>query len=115
MATKRLFLEFGSGNDLHGADYTKAAVRAVEDAIHHSYISLLRTLQLDPEKMEVEVVIGVQKPEKVDTSTVKATLPYGQVSVNVVNGGLDISDNQADDRVVIASAAIVVRYDLPSS
>ena len=36
MALKRVITEFGTGNDLHGGDYTKAAVRAVEDAIHHS-------------------------------------------------------------------------------
>ena len=29
MAAKRVILEMGSGNDLHGGDYTKAAVRAV--------------------------------------------------------------------------------------
>ena len=33
---KRIILEMGSGNDLHGGDYTKAAVRAVQDALHHS-------------------------------------------------------------------------------
>ncbi len=26
----------GTGNDLHGGNYTKAAIRAVQDAIHHS-------------------------------------------------------------------------------
>ena len=28
MAPKRIILEMGSGNDLHGGDYTKAAIRA---------------------------------------------------------------------------------------
>ena len=36
MAAKRIILEMGSGNDLHGGDYTKAAIRAVQDALHHS-------------------------------------------------------------------------------
>ena len=30
MALKRMVLEIGMGNDLHGGDYTKAAVRAVQ-------------------------------------------------------------------------------------
>ena len=30
---KRIILEMGMGNDLYGEDYTKAACRAVEDAI----------------------------------------------------------------------------------
>ena len=29
MALKRIILEMGTGNDLHGSDYTKAALRAV--------------------------------------------------------------------------------------
>ncbi|HWI28422.1 MAG TPA: Lin0512 family protein, partial [Stellaceae bacterium] len=64
MAAKRMILEIGSGNDLHGGDYTKAAVRAVEDAIHHSSLTLIRSLGLDPNAMQVEVTIGVQRPEK---------------------------------------------------
>ena len=32
MALKRVILELGAGNDLHGGDYTKAALRAVQDA-----------------------------------------------------------------------------------
>ena len=36
MPKTRVILELGSGNDLHGSDYTKAALRAVQDALHHS-------------------------------------------------------------------------------
>jgi uncharacterized protein (TIGR02058 family) len=112
MAAKRIFLEIGSGNDLHGGDYTKAAVRAVEDAIHHSSLTLIRTLKIDPHTMIVEVTIGVQRPEQVDPERVKAALPYGQVKVSVVKGGLDVPDESTGDAAVIASAAIVVRLDL---
>ena len=46
---KRIILEMGMGNDLYGEDYTKAACRAVEDAIRHSSLvyfvrSVLTTL-----------------------------------------------------------------------
>ena len=34
MSTRRVILELGSGNDLHGGDYTKAALRAVQDAFN---------------------------------------------------------------------------------
>ena len=47
MPAKRVILELGTGNDLHGGDYTKAAVRAVQDAIHHSSLSLIRSLGRD--------------------------------------------------------------------
>jgi uncharacterized protein (TIGR02058 family) len=113
MTVKRVILEMGSGNDLHGGDYTKAAVRAVQDALHHSSLSMLRSLSIDPKTMQVEVTIGVQQPEKVDPERVKATLPYGQITVKVVKGGLDVPDDTSDDRAVIASAAVIVGLDLP--
>ena len=113
MKAKRVILEMGSGNDLHGGDYTKAAVRAVEDAIHHSSLTFIRTLGVDPRAMQVEVTVGVQRPEKVDREVVKAALPHGQVTVNVIKGGLDVPDNETADVAVIASAAVAVRLELP--
>src|SRR6266481_10073878 len=111
MKGKRVILETGSGNDLHGGDYTKAAVRAVEDAIHHSSLTFIRTLGVDPRTMQVEVTIGVQQPEKVNAAVVKTALPHGQVTVNVIKGGLDIPDEEAGDVAVIASAAVAVRLE----
>jgi uncharacterized protein (TIGR02058 family) len=115
MAAKRVILEMGTGNDLHGGDYTKAAVRAVQDAIHHSSLTLIRTLGLASHKMQVEVTIGVQHPEKVDAALVKNALPHGEVSVRVVKGGLDVPDEESGDIAVIASAAVAVRLDLPQA
>jgi uncharacterized protein (TIGR02058 family) len=113
MTSKRVILEMGTGNDLHGGDYTKAALRAVQDAIHHSSLTLIRTLKLDARQMQVEVTIGVQKPEAVDAAAIKKSLPHGQVSVRVVKGGLDVPDEEVGDVAVIASAAIAVSFDLP--
>ena len=113
MALKRVILELGSGNDLHGADYTKAALRAVQDALHHSSLSMIRSLGVNSKEMQVEVTIGVQRPEKVDTEAVKKSLPHGQVTVKVVKGGLDVPDEERNDTAVIASAAIAVRFELP--
>jgi uncharacterized protein (TIGR02058 family) len=115
MAAKRVILEMGTGNDLHGGDYTKAAIRAVQDAIHHSSLTLIRTLGLDPRAMQVDVTIGVQHPERVDTAAVASTLPHGKVTVRVIKGGLDVPDEGAGDVAVIASAAVAVRLDLPQA
>ena len=113
MTLKRVITEFGAGNDLHGGDYTKAAVRAVQDAIHHSSLSLIRSLGIDSRTMQVAVTIGVQRPDRVQIEAVKAALPHGQVSVTVVKGGLDVPDEAAGDVAIIASAAVTVRLDLP--
>lgn len=113
MALKRVILEMGAGNDLHGGDYTKAALRAVQDALHHSSMAMIRSLGLDAKQMHVDVTIGVQQPAKVDASAVKASLPHGLVTVKVVKGGLDVPDESKADPAVIASAAIAVRFELP--
>ena len=113
MPLKRVILEMGAGNDLHGADYTKAALRAVNDALHHSSMSWLRSLGLNSKEMQIEVTIGVQRPDQVDAEKVKAGLPHGHVTVKVTKGGLDVPADDQHDLAVIASAAIAVRYDLP--
>jgi len=113
MALKRVILELGSGNDLHGGDYTKAALRAVQDALHHSSMSMIRSLGLNSKQMQVAVTIGVQRPDKVNAAAVQASLPHGQVTVKVVKGGLDVPEDDRDDIAVIASAAVAVRFELP--
>jgi len=112
MPKKRVVLELGSGNDLHGSDYTKAALRAVQDALHHSSLPFVRSLQVDKTKLDVEVTIGVQRPEKVDLEQVKKSLPIGNVTVKAVKGGLDVPDADNKDSAVIASAAIAVRIEV---
>jgi uncharacterized protein (TIGR02058 family) len=113
MKPRRIILELGAGASLHGGDYTKAALRAVDDAIHHSSLSFIHNLGLDARKMEVTVTIGAQKPELVDKAKVAAKLPHGQVTVEVIKGGLDVPDPDHDDITVLASAAIAVRMVLP--
>jgi len=102
----------GHGNDIHGGHYTKPDLRAVQHCIHHSSFPFLRSLEIDPKTMEIEVTIGVQKPERVDAAAVGASLPHGQVKVNVVLGGLDLIDKERGGATVIATAAVAVRLDL---
>jgi len=114
MPAKRVILELGTGNDLHGGDYTKAALRAVQDALHHSSLTMLRTLGVNSKTcMFVDVTIGVQQPDKVDLEKVRTSLPHGIVTVKAVKGGLDVPDPEGSDIAVIASAAISVRLELP--
>lgn len=110
---KRLILEMGTGNDLYGQDYTKAACRAVQDAIHHSSLTLFRSLALDHAAMEVHVIIGVQNPDAVDSEVVAAELPRGNAHVQIVKGGLDVHDEEAGTISVIANAAVEAFYDIP--
>ncbi|HRD78193.1 MAG TPA: Lin0512 family protein [Hyphomicrobiaceae bacterium] len=112
MTRKRIIVELGAGTALHGGNYTKAAVRAVQDAIHHSSMSFLKSLRIPAAEMEVEVTIGVQRPDMVDAEAVRTALPHGRIIVKVVKGGLDVPDPEAADLCVIASAAVAVFVDM---
>ncbi|MCE8539026.1 Lin0512 family protein [Ruegeria pomeroyi] len=106
MSDHRMILEMGTGNDLYGQDYTKAAQRAVQDALHHSSITLFSKLRIDHGQMRVQVTIGVQQPDEVDCEAVAAELPRGVATVRAVLGGLDVADPDAGTRHVVATAAI---------
>ncbi len=104
MAEKRMILEMGMGNDLYGQDYTKAACRAVQDALHHSSITLFSELGIDHKEMRVAVTIGVAEPDQVNLDVVRAELPRGRAEVQAVKGGMN---TQSGDQIhVVATAAV---------
>ena len=103
---QRFIIEMGMGNDLHGQDYTKAAARAIEDAIRHSSIPMLGALGVDHTEMHVQVTIGAQNPQAVDCEALKAGLPRGSVTVKAVPGGLNVTNTDTGEVSVIATAAV---------
>ena len=111
MALKRMVLQIGMGTDIRGQDYTKAAVRALRDALWHNSLSVANALGQPTDAMRVEVTIGVPRPERVDKEAVLAVLPHGTGTVSVVEGGLEIANDS--NTTVVANAAAVVRLDLP--
>jgi uncharacterized protein (TIGR02058 family) len=113
MALKRMVLQIGMGTDIRGADYTKAALRALRDALWHNGLSVADAVGLPIDAMQVEVTIGVPRPEQVDQQAVLAVLPHGTGTVRVVEGGLEIANDAGTNSTVIANAAAVVRLDLP--
>ena len=108
---QRFIIEMGMGNDLHGQDYTKAAARAIEDAIRHSSIPMLPTLGIDHTEMTVNVTIGVQDPDAINTQTLTKGLPRGKVSIQATHGGLDITNPDTGEVTVIATAAVEAFLD----
>ena len=115
MALKRMVLQIGMGTDIRGADDTKAAVRALRDALWHNGLSVANALGLHVDAMQVEVTIGVPHPELVDKAAVLAVLPHGTGTVNVVEGGLEIANDEGTNTTIVANAAAVVRLDLPGA
>ena len=112
MTMKRMALELGMGTDIRGTDHTKAAVRALRDALWHNSLTVAGAVGKSSDDMQVEVLIGVPKPDLVDTKQVLAVLPHGTGTVKVVEGGLEIPNEAGTDKTVIAQAAAVVRLDL---
>jgi len=115
MARKRLVMEVGMGTDLHGQDYTKAAVRGLKDALWHNSLTIAPALGYSRDAMQVDVEVGVARPELVDAREVAAVLPYGVASVSVVEGGLDIVKDDGSDITVIANVAAIVYLDIESA
>lgn len=117
MALKRYVTEMGMGTDVHGGDYTKAAKRAVSDAIRHSSLNFFRVLDKSPDDMKITVRIGVQEPDAVDKDAIAAELPYGEVTVVPVSGGLDVPEEvgapgeSGIDKLIIANAAVLVCFE----
>jgi uncharacterized protein (TIGR02058 family) len=112
MTLKRMAIELGMGTDIRGTDYTKAAVRALRDALWHNSLGIADALGMPTDSMVVEIHIGVPKPEQVDKAQVLAVLPHGTGSVRVVEGGLEIPNDAGTGSTVVASAAAVVRLDV---
>jgi uncharacterized protein (TIGR02058 family) len=112
MALKRMVLQIGMGTDIRGADYTKAAVRALRDALWHNSLSVADAVGLPVASMHVEVTIGVPRPDQVDKKAVLAVLPHGTGTVRVVEGGLEIPNEAGTNTTVIANAAAVVRLEI---
>lgn len=112
MALKRMVLEIGMGTDIRGSDDTKAAVRALRDALWHNSLGVADALGLPVDSMQVEVLIGVPNPDRVDRDAVLAVLPHGTGTVKVVEGGLRIPNPAGTDATIVAQAAAIVRLDV---
>jgi uncharacterized protein (TIGR02058 family) len=97
---------------MHGGDYTKAARRAVDDAIHHG--SLLYFGEVMKEgvrpKMYVDVTIAAPKPGAVDGDAVLEALPFGEKTINVVAGGMEVGPSGGDS-IIICNAAVMVTVE----
>ncbi|MGB0799984.1 MAG: Lin0512 family protein [Planktomarina sp.] len=106
MSDQRFIIEMGMGNDQYGQDYTKAALRAIEDAFRHSAIPMFQALDISSDDMRVQVTVAVQDPDKLDIKALVAKLPRGKATVQAVTGGLNVMNPDTDNVIVIATAAI---------
>ena len=112
MAKTRLVHQFGMGTSIRSRNYTEAAARAIRDALWHNSLNLADAFDFPREAMLIDVEIGVQKPEAVDSDALLDVFPYGQPSITVVKGGLDVDKPDGSGTSVIANAAVIVSFDM---
>ena len=110
MPKTQFAVEMGMGTDLKGQDYTKAAARAVHDALHRNFLTIGAAFDLPPDAMLVDIRVGVTKPDAVDLDVVKAEAPVGTVTAEAVQGGLEIE--MMGHKTLIANAIVTVSYDV---
>ncbi|MFT8871852.1 MAG: Lin0512 family protein [Sporolactobacillus sp.] len=86
-----LFIETGVGIDVHGQNVTKAAVRAVVDAIHKNSMpgitAVLPGGNLDNMQVNIRLAVPCDK-EKLDTARIAEEIPYGTVTFAITDGGM---------------------------
>ena len=122
MDYRKYILELGTGVDLHGEDETKAAQRAVKDAISHSsMVGLGQLFKIGSFKemsdaLMVDVTVAAPNPEKVDGEAVLSVLPEGERRINVVKGGMrwpaeSTPEEARSHGVVMVNAVIMVLVD----
>ena len=121
MAKKRYIVEFGTGVDLHGMNVTKAAKKALRDAISHCCMVGLHEvggLTNASEQMSLDIIIATPFKEKLDVKEALTGLPaYKNMNVTVVDGGLTVEGMYAPEMgegktITLVNAAITVWLDV---
>lgn len=122
MDYRRYIVEVGTGIDLHGEDETKAAQRAVKDAISHcSMVGLGQLFEIGSfaeleEALMVDVTVATPNPEKIDEDAVLSVLPEGRRRLTAVRGGMRFPTSSTAEEarthgIVLVNAVIVVLVD----
>jgi len=124
MSEKRYIVQVGMGVDQHGHnnDCTKAAMKAIKNAISNNCLCGLTDIcglkePKDLLRMKVHVKIGAPFPEKINTKKVLTAIPFGVKSIDVVKGGLvaqgimikELGDTS--DNMIICNAAVTVSVE----
>ena len=121
MSENRFIVQIGSGTDQHGHDddCTKAAIKAIKNAISNNCLTgLLEICNLREPKellaMKVNVEIGAPYPENINKEKVLKAIPFGIKTIEVKKGGLvakgimikELGDTS--DKIIVCNAAVTV-------
>ncbi|MFD1066533.1 Lin0512 family protein [Oceanobacillus locisalsi] len=115
-----IFIQTGTGVDLHGQNINEASKRAVTNAIHSNSMPGIQGALPDQDlnNMKVNVKLGIPGDmEHLDEGKIKQLIPYGTVTVEKLDGGLIttsgvyLSDQEdKNDLMYIVNAVVEVGY-----
>ena len=110
----------GFGNDSHGQNATKAAIRACRNAIEFNSIPSIGKLVpggYDGLLLHVLLAVPLAYQPELDLDAIRQVFPYGTVQFTIQNGGMIASSGIAiqslgdvNDEMVVVCAAVTVGY-----
>lgn len=101
-----------TGVVVHRGDATRAARRAVSDAIRHSGLGTFGLLGKTAHDMKNDLLNAVPHPSRVDQAAMAAELPYGTVTVRVLQGGLEVPSDGRSDPIPSVRAGVLVHLEV---
>lgn len=118
MMRTRYLIEIGSGADLHGENATKAAQKAVKDAISHCCIC--GTVEIPAQyhmssSLDIQIKVAVPHHETVNHNAILTMLSAEntRLSLEIVEGGLSVPGFNALEfgtgtEILVANAAVTI-------
>jgi uncharacterized protein (TIGR02058 family) len=115
-----IFIQTGTGIDVHGQNITKASVRAIENAIHSNSMPGVQQALPEESMKNMKTTVKLALPcdiDELDHNKVKEVIPYGQVDVKLMDGGMRTTsgvelneEGDHSDQMYIVNASIEVGY-----
>lgn len=115
-----MFIQTGTGTDVHGQNITKASVRAVKNAIHPNSMPGIREAlpEQSLDNMKVNIKLAIPRDhDQLDHDEVKKAIPYGNTNIEVMDGGMATTSGivledkeDKNDLMYIVNAAVEVGY-----
>ena len=113
MTRRQYITQIGMGVDLHGGNDTKAAQRAVNNAIQNNNMLFLKHVGIkSSDQILVEVLIASPHPDTLEVELIAGELPAGRVSVQTQVGGLLQDIDGGNDPVLAAIATVTVSTEM---
>ncbi len=118
---KKFITQIGSGIDQHGQDVTKAAQKAIKNAISNNcLVGLTEICHLDRiEDFYVHVRVAVPYPEKINEKRLLKAVPFGNKELVIEKGGMlapgvqipELGDTSSEMIVANAAVTVLVKVD----